>query len=195
MNAKDTVLAAVGQLFGDKDPSAADRWAAPTYKQHSSLAPDGPAGLRGLVQQLPPTFKYELHRVLTDGDEVALHGTYHGFGPVPLVAFDIFRVADGKLVEHWDALMPQTSDSQIAGATQPAATDPAVTEANRKLATSRAHGTVHKVLAEGDFALTVSADDGTAYYDLSQVDGGEVVAHWQVFRTIPAELPHANGLF
>jgi hypothetical protein len=41
-----------------------------------------------------------------------LHGTYHGFGPDPLVAFDIFRVdADGKLAEHWDALTPLVEDN------------------------------------------------------------------------------------
>jgi len=58
------------------------------------------------VANLPADFGYELVRVIADGDLVALHGTYHGFGPEPLVAFDIFRVADGKLAEHWDVMQP-----------------------------------------------------------------------------------------
>ncbi|SNY46810.1 nuclear transport factor 2 family protein [Paractinoplanes atraurantiacus] len=193
MSARDIVLTAVGQLFGDKDPAAADRWASPTYIQHSSLGPDGPAGLRGLVATLPPTFHYEIHRVITDGDEVALHGTYHGFGPVPMVAFDIFRVEDGKLAEHWDALMPQTSGVEVDGVTE--VTDLDATEANRKLVVSSVGNELHKVVAEGNFVLTVSSSEDTAFYDLYDVAGGQVTAHWQVARPIPAELPHDNGLF
>ena len=104
-NAKSTVLKAAAELFGDKDPSAVDRWVAPGYTQHSSLAADGPEALRQLVAGLGDGFRYEGARVVADGDLVALHGTYHGFGPVPLIAFDIFRVdAEGKVVEHWDVL-------------------------------------------------------------------------------------------
>jgi predicted SnoaL-like aldol condensation-catalyzing enzyme len=35
-----------------------------------------------------------------------LHGLYHGFGTEPMVAFDVFRVADGKLAEHWGVTAP-----------------------------------------------------------------------------------------
>lgn len=110
-NAKDTVLAAAKELFADKDATAVDRWAAPDYQQHSSLAPDGPDGLRGLVANLPEGFSYEGARVIADGDLVALHGIYYGFGPDPLVAFDLFRVSGGKLAEHWDALTPLVQDT------------------------------------------------------------------------------------
>src|SRR5689334_4982477 len=136
MTAKDIVLTAAGQLFGDKDPSAVDRWVSPAYVQHSSLAADGPEGLRQLVANLPAGFRYDLHRVIAEGDLVALHGTYHGFGPDPLVAFDIFRVADGKLAEHWDALSPRVEKtvsgrSQTDGATE--VTDLEATARNRAL--------------------------------------------------------------
>lgn len=107
MRSKDIVTKAAGELFGQKDPSAVDRWVAADYRQHSSLAADGPEALRRLVSELPEGFRYEGARVIADGDLVALHGTYYGFGPDPLVAFDLFRVdADGKLAEHWDALTP-----------------------------------------------------------------------------------------
>ena len=45
-------------------------------------------------------------RLLADGDIGIAHGIYEGFGETPLIAFDIFRVADGKIVEHWDNLQP-----------------------------------------------------------------------------------------
>src|SRR5882724_872242 len=92
MDAKEIVLAAAKELFGDKDATAVDRWVARDYKQHSTLAPDGPEGLRGLVATAPEGFRYEGARVIADGDLVAMHGMYHGVAPQPLVAFDLFRV-------------------------------------------------------------------------------------------------------
>jgi predicted SnoaL-like aldol condensation-catalyzing enzyme len=252
MSAKETVLTAAGQLFGDKDPSAVDRWVSPTYRQHSALAADGPDGLRALVASLPDGFRYDLHRVLADGDLVALHGTYHGFGPVPLVAFDVFRVEDGKLAEHWDALSPVVTTtvsgrSQTDGPTEISAG--ADTEANRALVTgfvetvlrdgkidtitdflstrtyhqhntgigdgldglgaaltalaeqgvSMVYTELHRVIADGDFVLTVSEGSfgpaPTAFYDLFRVADGRIVEHWDITPQIPAELPHGNGLF
>lgn len=103
---KTTVLTAVRELFGDKDVTAVDRWVAADYRQHSSAAPDGPEGLRGLIESLTDDVRHEVARVIAEGDLVAVHGIYYGFGPDPLVALDLFRVADGKLAEHWDALTP-----------------------------------------------------------------------------------------
>jgi hypothetical protein len=62
------------------------------------------------VATLPAGFHYEGARVLADGDLVALHGVYHGFGPEPLVAFDLFRVdADGKLAARSSPNLPRRS--------------------------------------------------------------------------------------
>jgi predicted SnoaL-like aldol condensation-catalyzing enzyme len=251
MDIKEIVTTATGQLFGDRDPSAVDRWVTPDYRQHSSLAADGPEALRALVGGLPAAFRYEPARVLADGDLVALHGTYHGFGPEPLVAFDIFRVADGKLAEHWDALTPVVSPT-ASGRTQTdgptLVTEPDRTEANRALVTEFAnkvliggdlsvltdyistlwydqhnpeaadgldgfgaaaarwaeqgkflhYKTVHRVIADGEFVLLQSEGEfgvPVAYYDLFRVAGGRIVEHWDVIATIPASLPHHNGLF
>ena len=136
MDAKQVVLTSAAQMFGERDPSAVDRWVSPTYVQHSSRAADGPDGVRDLVRSLPDGFRYDMHRVIADGDLVALHGTYYGWGPDPLAAFDVFRVADGKRVEHWDALNPVVAKtvsgrSQTDGPTE--VTDLGATEANRDL--------------------------------------------------------------
>ncbi|MEU9331002.1 nuclear transport factor 2 family protein [Streptomyces canus] len=133
---KTTVLTAVKELFGDNDVTAVDRWVAADYRQHSSAAPDGPEGLRGLIGSLTDDVRHEVARVIAEGDLVAVHGVYYGFGPDPLVAFDLFRVADGKLAEHWDALTPQVTKtvsgrSQVDGPAEVSDLDK--TEANRAL--------------------------------------------------------------
>jgi predicted SnoaL-like aldol condensation-catalyzing enzyme len=153
MGNKELVLRATDELFGKKDPSAVDRWVAADYRQHSSLAADGPKALRDLVAGLPDGFRYEGARVIADGDLVALHGTYHGFGPDPLVAFDLFRVdSDGKLAEHWDALTPvvartASGRSQTDGQSEPRDLDR--TEANRALVAEFAT----KVLQGADYSV------------------------------------------
>jgi predicted SnoaL-like aldol condensation-catalyzing enzyme len=152
MSNKELVVAATGEIFAKQDPSAVDRWVAADYRQHSSLAADGPDGLRALLAAAPEGFRYEGARVIADGDLVALHGMYFGIGPVPLVAFDLFRVADGKLAEHWDALTPLVAKT-VSGRSQtdgPAAPgDLGETEANRALVTEFAQ----RVLVGADYSV------------------------------------------
>ncbi|MGY5121501.1 nuclear transport factor 2 family protein [Streptomyces sp. 900105755] len=196
MSSKDIVLKAAGELFGDRDPGAVDRWVAAGYRQHSSLAADGPEALRALVAGLPGDFRYEGARVIADGDLVALHGTYHGFGPVPLVAFDLFRVdAEGRLAEHWDALTPVVADtasgrSQTDGPSAPS--DPDRTEANRALVAEFAQ----KVLVGADYSVLTDyiSTDTYRQHNPEAADGldgfGAAAARWAeqgrnlVYRTV-----------
>ncbi|MDU9002275.1 nuclear transport factor 2 family protein [Sedimentitalea todarodis] len=61
--------------------------------------------------------------------------------------------------------------------------------------------TLHRVLAEGNFALSVCEGecDGlhTAFYDLFRVDGGNLVEHWDTTETVApqSEWKNANGKF
>ncbi|MET7277997.1 nuclear transport factor 2 family protein [Kribbella sp. NPDC005582] len=186
MSAKKIVIQATTELFGAKDPSAVDRWVAADYRQHSALATDGPAGLRDLVAGLGDDVRYDGARVLADGDLVALHGVYHGFGPEPLVGFDIFRVdADGKLAEHWDALTPQITTT-VSGRTQvdgPATvTETAQTEANRALVTEFAE----RVLVGADYSVLTDFISTETYdqHNPEAADGlagfGAAAARWAV---------------
>lgn len=195
MNTKDLVTTAAGELFGQKDPTAVDRWISPTYRQHSSLAADGPDALRELIASLPEGFRYEGARVIVDGDLVVLHGVYHGFGPEPLVAFDLFRVEDGRVAEHWDALTPVVTStasgrSQVDGPTQPS--NPELTEANRRLVQDFAA----KVLVGQDYTVLTDFISTETYHQHNPeaADGlagfGAAAAAWGeqgkllVYRTI-----------
>ncbi|MGW0946598.1 nuclear transport factor 2 family protein [Streptomyces sp. NPDC002623] len=196
MSNKEIVVQATGELFGKKDPGAVDRWVSDDYRQHSSLAADGPEALRQLVTGLPEGFRYEGARVIADGNLVALHGVYHGFGPAPLVAFDLFRVdANGRLAEHWDALTPLVTVT-ASGRTQTdgpsAPSDPDATEANRKLVTEFAE----RVLKGADYSVLTDFISTETYrqHNPEAADGldgfGAAAAKWAehgknlVYKTI-----------
>ena len=78
---------------------------ATDYIQHNPVAPDGQAGLLGFVEylgSLDTPVEINPVRVLTDGDLVVVHSKYQLDGAKAV--FDLFRVNDGKIVEHWDAI-------------------------------------------------------------------------------------------
>ena len=64
------------------------------------------AGVHGLT--------YEPGMTVADGDLVMVHGRYTGWGPKPMVAVDIFRVENGKVVEHWDVMQEEVPASDTA---------------------------------------------------------------------------------
>ena len=127
MSNKEIVLAAVDALFVRFDAEAAAELLAPDYIQHNPGVPSGAAPLLGFVPALAESgLEVEIHRVLAEDDLVVLHTTYRNaqaFGAEQMVAFDVFRVADGKLVEHWDNLTALTPPNpsgrtQTDGATE-----------------------------------------------------------------------------
>ncbi len=82
------------------------------YIQHNPVAPDGAEGLIGFVaylKTLETPVDVNTVRVLREDDLVLVHSEYTLDGPKAV--FDLFRVADGKLVEHWDAIQDIPSDT------------------------------------------------------------------------------------
>ncbi|WP_405161834.1 nuclear transport factor 2 family protein [Nocardia sp. NBC_01499] len=136
MSSKDIVVQATRDLFVHKLPDAVDRWTSTDYRQHNPWVADGPDGLRQFLATQPDGFGYQLARVIADGDMVALHGVYRDTRFGSLVAFDVFRLEEGKLAEHWDALQPVV-DWTVGGRTQVdgriRVTAPERTEATRKI--------------------------------------------------------------
>jgi predicted SnoaL-like aldol condensation-catalyzing enzyme len=111
---KALVLAGIKGVFIDRDPSAVDRLFSADYRQHNPQIPNGPAAIKALLGNLSRDFKYEPGLVMTDGDYVSIHGRYTGWGPKPMIAVDIFRVANGKIAEHWDVMQEEIPAAQSA---------------------------------------------------------------------------------
>jgi predicted SnoaL-like aldol condensation-catalyzing enzyme len=107
---KKLVLDFYEEIIGRKDFEAARKYMGATYRQHAPYAADGHEGLRAFVQWFRenfPNHRYEVKRVLAEGDFVVLH--LHGMGGPNThgeSVVDIFRVEDGKVVEHWDIIQP-----------------------------------------------------------------------------------------
>jgi predicted SnoaL-like aldol condensation-catalyzing enzyme len=98
-------LRAQTELIVDKDLTAFDRYWAEPYLQHNPTLPSGMAAIRGFMAQVIPFANVEILRVVADGDMVAFHQRVTLPG-TKLAVFDLYRVDDGKLVEHWDAMQP-----------------------------------------------------------------------------------------
>ena len=95
-----------------RNVDAASKFLLPDYIQHN---PQVPTGLKGFMdafrarfaQPLPPDYKRELLNVIGDNDMVVVYvrqtwtskdGQHH-----QALGFDMFRVQDGMIAEHWDA--------------------------------------------------------------------------------------------
>jgi len=155
MSQADVVITVLEQGLVGGDRDVIERYVREDYIQHSAMAADGRGGLLDAIVALDG-IDVEIHRVLSDGDRVATHSTYTLADGSQLVAFDIFRLQDGQLAEHWDALQPlvaagdtASGRSMVDGPTTVDST--ADTEASRALVS----GFVDRVLTRGEFgALT-----------------------------------------
>jgi predicted SnoaL-like aldol condensation-catalyzing enzyme len=97
---KALVLAGIKGAFIDRDPAVLDRLFTNDYQQHNPLIANGTAAIKAVIAGLSPDFKYEPGLVVADGEYVMVHGRYTGWGPKPMVAVDVFHVANGRIAEH-----------------------------------------------------------------------------------------------
>jgi predicted SnoaL-like aldol condensation-catalyzing enzyme len=103
---KKAVLEFYEAGLNKKDFDAASKYFGPKYIQHNPGAPDGIEGFKGFLNFLRekfPSSHSEIRRVFADGDFVILH--VHAVrepGTRGRAIVDIFRLENGKIVEHWD---------------------------------------------------------------------------------------------
>jgi len=115
---KAVTVQVLKRLFEDGDVSVVDRHIRPDYIQHNPLAPNGTAALKAFAGPLAtqfPDLKYDIKRVIADGDLVLVHSNVVLTpGTRGTAVVDIFRFdRDDMIAEHWDASqeVPATSVS------------------------------------------------------------------------------------
>ena len=98
-----------------KPEEAVAKYLGPHYQQHNPGAADGPEPFIGSVKrfaQTYPDFRMESKRIIAEGNYVVLHShLIRKPGDHGMAVVDIFRLENGKIVEHWDVVqeVPETS--------------------------------------------------------------------------------------
>lgn len=206
------VLAAVKQLIGERNPDAVDTYVHDDYIQHSPQVKGGKAGLKAALQQLrqlpaPEQRESPIVVVMAEDDYVLLLMQLSFMGKRLAIA-DLYRVADGKLAEHWDASQEQATTLVIPGVAEPGV--PVENKAvvrqffeNVDIALLGPgyagprdfHGhIIHRMVAEGALVMVQSTCNGAVFYDIFRLKDQLLVGHWRVSQEIPAEMPHENGM-
>ncbi|MER6957953.1 nuclear transport factor 2 family protein [Streptomyces sp. NPDC000618] len=112
---KKLVTAFFDRLMVREDLSAIDKYDSPDYIQHNPITPDGPDGLKATLGPYFEAFPQSTalpKRIIAEGDLVAVHSNFiTGPGDRGQSVVDLFRVRNGKIVEHWDVMqaVPATS--------------------------------------------------------------------------------------
>jgi predicted SnoaL-like aldol condensation-catalyzing enzyme len=106
-------------VFVKKHLSAVDQYVRSDYIQHNPLVKQGACGFKEFFAawfNSVPDWRYSLNKLVAEGNEVWVYGTYAGTlskdwlgisasgQKYAFDAVDIFRLEDGKLVEHWDVM-------------------------------------------------------------------------------------------
>ncbi len=86
-----------------------------SYLQHNRASPNDISGLVGYVKNMTkrfPEYGFDVKRISADGEFVILHShttlkaKHRGNEKKGFIITDTFRLKNGKLVEHWDAIQP-----------------------------------------------------------------------------------------
>ena len=105
---KALAVALIEDVLMGKNPAKITEYiSAESYAQHNPMIKDGLTGIVEAVETLTAQnnmFVYkEIHAVLGEGNFV-LTVSEGEWGGKPHAFYDLFRVEDGKMVEHWDVI-------------------------------------------------------------------------------------------
>jgi predicted ester cyclase len=107
------------EVWNRRDLSAIDRYLASDFVEHNKNLPPGAAGRKQFVTAVLAAFSdyhAEVEEVVAEGDKIVARvqwtgtqdGPFQGRTPthrkLRFWTADFFRVADGKLAEHWDVV-------------------------------------------------------------------------------------------
>lgn len=108
---KQVVTRFMTQFYVQKDVRGAfETWVDPGYIQHNPMAATGRDAAIGFLEpffKANPAIRYEIKRVIADGNLVAVH-SWGRFSESDrgVAVVDILRVKGCRVMEHWDVVQP-----------------------------------------------------------------------------------------
>lgn len=105
---KKIVINFYNKALNEKDFNAAEKYLGSYYKQHNPAVADGKAGFKTFIEFLKknyPKSQSKIIRAIAEGNYVVLQ--VHSMrtpNTKSRAIFDLFRLENGKIVEHWDAI-------------------------------------------------------------------------------------------
>ncbi len=129
----DTVRAFIESFWNGQDFDSLNRFLTPDYVDHAYV-PHTADGLKGTASELSaalPDHRSEIEDVVAQGDKVVarmvLRGTHGGpfrgtpptGNPAEINLYRMYRLADGRIAEHWALLDTATLLRQIAAQPSP----------------------------------------------------------------------------
>jgi predicted ester cyclase len=122
------------EVINQKNLAALDQFVSPTAVNHTvpSGLPHGPSQFLNMHLTAFPDVKATVVDLLADGDKVvalvSIHGTHQGAfraaaptgKPISVMAINIFRIENGKMVEHWGLADRLSALQQLGIASPPA---------------------------------------------------------------------------
>jgi predicted SnoaL-like aldol condensation-catalyzing enzyme len=105
---KQLILDVYSKVFGQGDISFADSVVAEDYIQHNPMVKTGKAGFVEFLTMLkqmpkPDNPKKPFMRLICDNNLIAVHSQVEFMGKDNAVV-DLYRIENGLLAEHWDAV-------------------------------------------------------------------------------------------
>jgi predicted SnoaL-like aldol condensation-catalyzing enzyme len=108
---KQIVANFIHDVFVEKNPDAALKYLAPDYIQHNPKVSQGAEGFVRSISEwfahAPADLSDETLHLVAEGDLVVAHQqltyTDKSGARKAVVGFDLYRLRDGRIVEHWDS--------------------------------------------------------------------------------------------
>ena len=223
---KNLVLDLYKKVIRERNGDLIDTYISDDYIQHSPSMKDGKAGLRDAVEflkSLPKPKEQDKSPIIlaiADGDYVMLLLNLSFMGKHLLVA-DLFKVFNGKVVEHWDAIQDITGNPIVAPAFDVAEehdikvsesnktlislffndSDPDRIEVNKEFSDAlrqRQPVKLHRILAYGNVVGVQSegiiSGKPFVFYDFINIIESRITKHCCVVQEIVQVLSHNNGM-